>query len=180
MAWVDAPPTVAGTAGRGWELLPESRAGWEGSPDVRVEWQAGLAWWMLQLDPRQHPAWDWYHLAVVHLRDLEGQEHLVRRHFPAATHELGVYALDPAQCPPAPPPAMVPFLMPPNVVVQFACVNDEDAAQLAGEVAAGIVRGYIGVESMGGQTMTEANSAEWRDAIAETLEHIVTGGHAPE
>lgn len=78
--------------------------------------------------PGWSPLWHHYFVCVGHLRDLPGMQ-IASKRFTQATHELRVDALDPAKYPKPDDPKTWAFLSPPNVVWQFACDTDEQAAK---------------------------------------------------
>jgi hypothetical protein len=107
-------------------------------------------------------------LSAVHLRDEEGVEPAIK-HFPSATHEIGLWALDPES---EPNPDEWRVLTPENVCVQVACTSDDTIREVLKLIADGLVNGIIAAEDGG-----EALSQEWQRCIIMTIEHLVTGGH---
>lgn len=179
MDWLDAQPNMSGRAGHAWDLLDQQRVAAPVMPD-----DACVAWWIVHAAPAQHPAWEWYFLSAVHLRTLSSQTRPAVLHFPAATHELLVLACDPDHAPPK--PGEIKYLNPPNVCVQFACVEDANVGQVVSDIAAAIVDGGLHLEGPGGDVtsalgldnaLARHRSSLWRTVIDATLEHIVTGGH---
>lgn len=76
-----------------------------------------------------HPVWSHYALSIVHLRDTDGAPPATK-HFPEATHELVIAALDPKDNKTPPFPA--------NYCGQFAFAEDHQAAAFARAVAMGV------------------------------------------
>lgn len=76
-----------------------------------------------------HPVWSHYAISIVHLRDTEGAPPATK-HFPEATHELVVAALDPKD--------NKTTLLPLNYCGQFAFPDDDHASAFAREIAARI------------------------------------------
>lgn len=83
------PPTITGASGSAWmaAITPELKAGWP----------AGLDTWLLHC-PAAHPFWSWYVMTACSLRDIPGMRPAQIR-TPGATHELLVFAMDPAWLP---------------------------------------------------------------------------------
>lgn len=81
--------------------------------------------------PGAHPFWGWWLMSLVHLRPVEGLPPV--KASPGATHEISVLVVDPERCP-EPDPATgergYPLLTPPDVVLQFAAADDEEARAL--------------------------------------------------
>jgi hypothetical protein len=87
-----------------------------------------LAWlhsWALSA-PWAHPIWKYYYVTLIHLRPVKGLPNAVK-HDVQATHEIMVYALDPAH------PVMqgvIPLaLTPPNFCGQFEAESDAAAVE---------------------------------------------------
>ena len=181
MNWIDRQPDASGRNGHAWDLIVEQRVAAPASTD-----DAAVAWWVFHAQPAQHPAWCWYFVTTVHLRDNPGQTSPPFKHFPAATHELLVLACDPDYAPPL--PGRMPFLTPPNVCVQFTCAQDANAITVTHDIAHALAGGVLPVEEPGGNLITSMlgrdtaearrRSQHWRHIIDQTLEHIVTGRHS--
>ena len=119
---VTTPPTIDGDYGRAWlfdtERLRKIIA--REYPDTTV------ATWMVEA-PWAHPLWHSYFFAVVHLRPVEGLD--TRFYIEGATHELWLYALDPA----VPRQPMLDtgdlrYLHPANFAAQIIVADDTAAA----------------------------------------------------
>lgn len=140
---------------------------------TKVDETATVAAWFL-VCPMQSPAWDTYVLAVVHLRDIEGQEHPPRITVPRATHELMVYACDPSKRPRAHDPETWHPLLPLNVVEQVELPDDAAGVSLAEQAAWAVVRGYLPAEP------PFSNSREpWLSSMVKTAAHLRGEEHAP-
>lgn len=166
MTWLEAPPDVSGQLGVGWDVLEQQRAA---NPDPRPEQDATLAMWVLH--SKQHPAWEWYWLTFIHLRPMPEQSHPPILHFPAATHEMTLLAIDPAHAPPE--PGSFHILSPANVVAQVTCSSDELALAVFDEFPLAAVRGFLPIEGLYDNVN---RSLLWRESFDSTLEHVVTGG----
>jgi hypothetical protein len=131
--------------------------------------------------PDAHPAWDFYTLSLVHLRDIPGARPAVFQ-FPGATHELVVMAMDPETLPNPFKPAEFRFLQPVNVAVQFvmdgtttaaACMlGDERAKAVAETIAQQCIDGNLPMEPQGLSGAREL----WRERVefeASLLREIV-------
>lgn len=134
--------------------------------------QACLAVWFLHL-PKVHPFWFHYVLSIIHLRPIAGAKD-AKKDYPKAEYELMLYALDPAPNPRADKKATWRFLQPINMRLQFHGIDDAGIAELARLVAYGLVNGHLIAEPQG----IHGAYDHWRQSIAQTIEHISTGGHA--
>ena len=110
-----------------------------------IEKPTTLDAWFLDL-PQVHPFWPRYLLSVVHLRPEPGFGPPVL-HYPGATHELIVVALDLEKGPTAGVPSTWFPLLPVNVTFQFHGLSDARAVSLAAFAAAQVVRGALWVET---------------------------------
>lgn len=156
---------LRGEYGTATEVIPTSV--------TTVDETATLAAWFL-VCPMQSPAWDSYVLAVVHLRDIEGQEHPPRLTVPRATHELMVYACNPAAHPRAHDPETWAPLNPLNVVEQVELPDDAAGVSLAEQAAWAVVRGYLPAEP------PFSDSREpWLSSMVKTAAHLRGEEHAP-
>jgi hypothetical protein len=129
-----------------------------------------VAYWLLDAGI-YHPHWDQYVVWVVRLTNVHDDVPDAPppvKHFPGATHELVVAALDPrsgrvtaeglaAVAPPA--------LHPVNIVEQFTATDDE-AFAIARLAAVAVVHGHINPE-LG--DAPQYVSAGWHQAITNTL-----------
>jgi hypothetical protein len=116
-------------------------------PQAHRETPATLTAWFLTL-PGVHPFWPNSLLTVVHLRPAPGAP-LPTLIYPQATHELAVFALDPAA---QPQPSRVDTwrtLLPPNFVYQFHGLTDSGAASLGDFSAQQVVDGVLWAEPTG-------------------------------
>jgi hypothetical protein len=118
-------------------------------------------------------SWSWYIVACVHLREVKGAP-APSLHFPGATHELIMVALDPAARLPSveawgrPGTPQPRILMPLDQCVQFIVADDEQAAVLTVKCVEVI---------MAGMTPDSDFRGWWGEAVASTAEHIRLGGH---
>jgi len=152
-------PTFRGPNGVAWEVpLPEHETS-----------HAQLCQWLI-FAPGAHPLWRYHVIVVVHLREMNGQQ--AKLAFPGASHELMVLAVDPDAedtIEPEEPETQVPWLMPPDAVVQFIVANDEQARRVARFAAEACTRGLIVPDS--------DHLRSWQEGIAGTAEHVRLGGH---
>ena len=103
---------------------------------------ATLGCWILTI-PGAHPWWHDYLLSIVHLRDIPGVPPAIK-HFPEATHEIMLYALDPDVDPPDPDDGdnfHPKFLTPANLVEQIHGVTDEQARSITEKLGRAFVDG---------------------------------------
>lgn len=159
--------TAAGSHGHG-QAVPFDR----GDPKAA---QTCCLW--LITSPGWHPAWSQYLLAVVKLDDLDGWP-VPHRHFAGATHEMTVFAVDPAvsltvdELGPGGNPSM---LAPVNHVVQFEA-SDREMCELAAWCVWGVVNGHLNPEPANRPTrIREA----WLTSCVKTLAHIRGEAHQP-
>ena len=161
------PSDLASTYGEAWELRATAQ---------RPDQEASLAVWLLYV-PSASPAWEYYYLAVIHLRDIDGVPP-AHKDWPEAEYELMVLAVDP-RCRPSAERAeahKLQFLRPGNVRVQWDSTSDEYAAGMARDAVKAILNGVLPVEPEG---IVGARQL-WQDAIRETADHYVDpthGGH---
>ena len=159
---------ITGPCGRAEELaVPSNRA------------PATLLWWLITA-PLYHPLWSQYVLSVVTLGDQPGLEPATL-HFPGATHELLVMALNPGE-PPRPHTAEalqqgkgLNYLLPVNVAHQFTA-TDNEMRHLAELACTGVVNGVLNPET--GDAPGRIRM-EWLTACVKTLAHIRGEEHAP-
>jgi hypothetical protein len=127
-----------GIAGRATEILAELEP--SDPPDI----SATLGMWFLDC-PGQSPAWRHYHLAIIHLRPIDGVKpaHISRQ---GATHEVMLFALDPAKNPVPDNVETWSWLRPTNFIGQLELPSDEDAKRVVGILARAVVGGILWAE----------------------------------
>jgi len=134
--------TYEGRAGRGFraELLPA---------DDRPNFDSitCLGRWNLYL-PGQHPFWTRFTLSIVHLRDFPSITPAVK-HFPEATHEIDVFAVDPTFSEKLFESGSTAPLWPVNYVVQFVAKDDCEAVLVAAKMVRRLVDGLEVAEPSG-------------------------------
>lgn len=140
-----------------------------------------ITWWLLTGD--WHPLWSQFAISVVSLADKPGHQP-ARLHFPGATHELVVMALNPGQPPAQHSPvtlttggltAVGGWPEPVDVVHQFTATDDE-MTRLADSCAWGCVVGAITPST---DDAREVLRERWLQACVKTLAHIRGEEHAP-
>jgi hypothetical protein len=143
--------------GRAWKIPPPKSDKAHGT----------VAAWVVHA-PHSNLMWSWYFVGTVHLRGVEGLEepHL---HFPGATHEIVIMALNPEY----PLPEVgnwknAQFLWPPDLTHQFIVSRDEEAQELTDLVVEQIVRG---------KSCDSDHRTYWIAAVDATAEHFRIGGH---
>lgn len=84
-----------------------------------------LSHWIV-FAPWMHPMWDYHYCYLIHLRDDPEKLKPAKKHFPEATHEFGVLALDPDH-----EPRFVDarYLTPVSIAQQFTSSNDIEALE---------------------------------------------------
>jgi len=159
-------PTFHGGAGTAWRL--------DGTTH-RPNWPASLDLYLVHC-PAAHPLWSWYVVSGCSLADLPGVPP-ARKHYPEAEWEVSIFALNPEHDGdlmvwlrgPASATLAWRHLEPVNVVEQFHGVDRDGANRILGFMARAIVNGTISPDS-------DAREA-WKGTIANTVEHMTTGGH---
>lgn len=143
-------------------------------PDLSNADETVCSW--LIYAPNAHPLWTFHNLYVVRLREVPGLPPPALR-FPAATHELGVLALNPEHQPYTTEKVLelskahgLPYLTPHDVCEQFQMSDDE--AKLLAAYAARACAHYV-------LTPDEDFRAQWRVSLTKTLAHIRGEEHEP-
>ena len=142
-----------------------------------------VTWWLLT--GPWHPVWPQFVLSVLHLRDQAGMPP-ARLHFPGATHELLVVALNPGKgrraTVHAPETltqggfrAVGGHLEPVDVVHQFTATDDE-MTQLAELCARGCADGLLTPSTDDARAYYRE---QWLSACVRTLAHMRGEEHAP-
>jgi len=134
----------------------------------KLDHAATLGTWVLTV-PGAHPFWHSYWLSAVHLRDIPGAPPAAK-HYPEATHEIMLFALDPDKSLPDPDdgdnfhPA---FLTPANLVEQIHGVTDEQATSITEKLGRSFVDGICSPD-------TDFRS-HTQQILRNTVEHFITG-----
>lgn len=165
-AWMDEiKPTYDGPAAKVWSVDPPQD---DGDPRLAVS----LATYLM-FAPNAHPHWNWHIMLGVSLRPVEGVPAAVK-HYPEAEYELMVFALDPDQ--EVPDPHTWPLgrgrgllMDPPDAVVQFHGVTDEQAVEVYSLAAKAVADGILIPDT--------DHRQKWIGAIRATVEHYRDGGH---
>lgn len=155
-------------------------ADWTPFPHTGENWreQTTIDTWLIDA-PGQSPAWRYYILFGVHLRDVEGQEKAPHKRTEDASHEIIVLALSPAHYPERPDPETfhsqpLEYLTPANISIQIRDSTDEQCRELLMLLAKGMAHGYLPSEPPFPNATREPT---WLRSIQSTLEHIKLGGH---
>lgn len=135
-------------------------------PPTRPDHMAHLAGWLVR--GPFHPSWNHWCITLVHLRDISGVPPAKKRH-ESFTHEILFASLDPREPTPDPDVGGFVFLEPLDVVEQFGGLADAQAIQLLDMSVRLIVDGRASPDSDWRRF--------WKQCIANTVEHILTGGH---
>lgn len=145
-------PDITGRGVRAWKITDERPAA-----------RAGLGAWLVNCT-WAHPAWSWWTVSVVHLRDLEGVQPAVKK-YPAAEFEFLVMALDPECIHSLDPdhPVGWKYLSPIDVVHQFHGVTDRVATQICEDAVRAIANGEMSPD----QDFRRA----WRENLDATVRH---------
>lgn len=154
---------------------PYGRAEQVPLPDIAEAAETVCTW--LLTAPHASPAWSQYMLGVVRLRDNIPGFPPPNLHFPGATHELDVVALDPrrgtqtaATMQGHQRDGTLPYLTPVNVIHQLEG-SDSEALRLAAYAARAVVHGHLTPEPDG--------PSQWKASLVKTLAHIRGEVHAP-
>jgi len=128
--------------------------------------QSGTVSAWLLVCPGQAAGWTHYIAAVVHLRPIDGAQPAYVR-WPAATHEVLLYALDPGRNPsPTDPSSWCP-LLPLNVCEQLELPSDAAAVQLLELSVAAVLDGRLWAEPpLSGQ------AEPWQTTLLQTAAHL--------
>lgn len=134
-----------------------------------------IAGWVITA-PAWHPLWSQYFLGVVSLADLPGVPPPVL-HFPGATHEIMVIALDPDH---GPYDAEVigeghklKWLLPGNICEQIIA-TDEIAREISEGLAHMVVQGLLCPET---GDDPDGIRSQWRGTISRSLDHYLDPHH---
>jgi hypothetical protein len=141
-----------------------------------------VCWWLLT--GPWHPLWPQFVLSVVSLRDVEGVPP-AKLHFPGATHELLVLALNPDDGPTATVHtaqtleqggfrAVGGHLEPADVVHQFTA-TDEEMLQLADLLCRACVDGHLTPST---DDARDRLREAWLSTCVKTLAHMRGEAHA--
>ncbi len=162
-----AEPTMRGAFGLAWLIeLPD--------PDQRrtKDESATVSYWLCHV-PGAHPAWSYYAIAAIHLREIPGAK-AAKIKTPGATHELFVFSVSPDQgaidlAKVGRGEQTIDTLRPIDHVVQFQVRDDADAAALVESAIRAIMAGQLSPD--------QDFRALWRTVVAATASHIVAGAH---
>lgn len=147
-----------GAAGRAWMIQPQ-----------RPSQNASLGTWLVHA-PNAHPFWEWWMVAVVHLR--EGEDLPPPKHiYAGAEYEFTILTVDDDECP-NPDPELVEeegllFYTPPDVVEQFHGVTDQEAMSIAGMAVTSIVDGNMSPDPQ--------YRPKWKIMLEETVKSFQDG-----
>lgn len=157
-------PDVKGQYAEAWLCTPH--------PQTAAE-QAALATYLVKM-PNTHPLWDHWIITAVHLRDIEGAPP-AKKQYPEAEYELMILALNPEENPaeidPDNLPRPLPWLSPPDAIVQFHCNGmDQAAVRITQLVIETIGRGRVSPD--------QDFRSFWEQSIKTTAQHYREGRHA--
>lgn len=154
-------PDFEGPRGKMWKvLLPTT--------PQKPDYVATLGCWILSI-PGAHPWWHGYMLSIISLADIPGVSPATK-HYPEATHEIVVFALDPDVELPDPDNAKdfrPAFLTPANLVEQIHGVTDEQATGIAERLGRAFVDGIASPD-------TDYRS-HTQQLLRNTVEHFTVG-----
>lgn len=156
-------PNIPGAFGNAWLCQPPK----QGPKD----WTANVRQYQVNR-PGAHPFWSWWVVSCSSLRDIPGVAP-AKKHYPEAEHEFVIIALNPDQ--PVPDPdeqangRRYQFLTPIDVVHQFNGLDDAQCGELVDLAVRMIVER--------GMSPDQDYRHLWKELIANTVEHLATGGH---
>lgn len=160
------PEIIEGPCGRAEPIRAEDR------PNDQNMATTVCAW--LITSPGWHPLWSQYLLSVIDLADHPNMAPATH-HYPGATHELLVLALNPEHGPYTPTSENVRHLTPVNIVHQFTATHEE-MRELAWLAARAVVHGGLNPETGDAPTLIRE---QWLTACVKGLAHIRGEEHAP-
>ena len=114
-----SPPDVQGAIARAWRVVL--------SPDAPPATTATLAAWVIS--GPFHPAWHYWVLSVIHLRDLAGVPP-AKKHYPEADYEFVIASLDDLGGHDPHNPTLWRMLSPLDVCEQFHGMTDTQAVEM--------------------------------------------------
>lgn len=136
----EVPVQLSGVAGKAWRMnLKAARKAWVQSKQGDGK-DSTVAGWVVHC-PSAHPFWQYYFVAVIHLREAPGLPP-PRRYGDDYTHELIVAALDPKYVPNILSP-MEHYLRPMNFAAQWNAGTDIAADVKVESVVREIVNGEL-------------------------------------
>lgn len=149
-----------GEAGRAWLI-----------PATRPEQAASVGTWLVNV-PGAHQFWEWWVVAVVHLREGVSLPP-PKRIYEGAEYEFTILTVDSDECP-NPDPELADeegllFYTPPDVVEQFHGVEDSAAARIAALAVDEILGGKISPDS--------EYRPKWKTLIDDTVKAFQAGHH---
>lgn len=152
-------PDFKGPYGRAWSIATN-----------KPEHAACLGSWIVNV-PGAHPYWEYWLVALVHLRDVPGVE-AAHRKYPEAEFEFSIQSIDPERCPEPDPDAAdagYPLLHPVDVVEQFHGISDHDAQRVADLCITAMLHGRISPD--------QDFRSMWNRTIQGTVTHFRQGQH---
>lgn len=166
-------PDLSSDTVKAW-LIPITKESVEGHTKEWGAPPAHIATWIVT--GPFHMFWQWWMVAVIHLRDIPGAPPPHKQYL-EAEYEFMILSMnpDPGDRPNVPdidaldrgenPNLCLPgFLSPPDAVVHFHGVDDEQAAEVARLSVAAIVNGYASPDS--------DFRSWWKTAIPNTVKHL--------
>lgn len=143
----------------------------------RKDWEACIESWILN-GPGYHPAWAWWQISVVSLRDIPGVPP-AKKDYHEAEYEFMIIALNPEKGTPDidlfesgqdwGKKDVPKFLFPVDVTKQFHGVTEMQVAEICTVAVKAIVNGYLSPDQ-------DFRSA-WNYSIDETVKHMIEGRH---
>lgn len=153
-------PDVTGPFGRAWVVK---------KPIVKPDHNASLSEWLINV-PGAHPFWEYWYIALIHLRDIPGVPPAHKK-YPEAEFEFIIAAISP-EVRPAPDPDEArgfPLMTPTDVAEQFHGITDHDAVRVCEAAVQAIVNGRISPD--------QDFRSMWHQLLARTVEHFREGKH---
>jgi hypothetical protein len=156
-------------------------------PDTPDGAETVAHWLVTSVKGAYHPLFDQWILAGVRLRDNIPGFPPPHRQFEGATHEILCVTLNPEAGRYDPERIKqhyskgkggLPFLEPPNVVVQVEA-QDQEVRQVISLLAQSVIHGAMNPESLWTAGLDKQLNLQWTSAIVKTLAHGRGETHAP-
>jgi hypothetical protein len=152
------PPDMTGPLARAWRIS---------HPDEAADHPASMKAWLV-CQPASHPHWSFYSVGAISLADVPGVPP-ANKHFPEATHEFLVVALDPSKpLPPIKRWEKAAHLTPIDLCHQVVLDSDEHAQEIVDLLVRSACDRWL---------LDEDHRAFWKRTLDTTARHYREGVH---